>query len=80
MTPLLIEIQQERQAGGDAARAAKYVLGHHEAEAAHVWRGAAKTWRKIELSRSGVTRAAHREIRLALGGCAICGVVTHLQG
>jgi hypothetical protein len=51
MTPLLIEIQQERQAGGDAARAAKYVLGHHEAEAAHVWRGAAKTWRKIELSR-----------------------------
>jgi inorganic triphosphatase YgiF len=50
MTPRLIEIQQERQAGSDAARAASYALGHHDAEAAHVWRRAGKAWRKLERS------------------------------
>jgi CHAD domain-containing protein len=50
MTPRLIEIQQERQAGGDAARAASYVLGYHDAETAHVWRRAGKAWRKLERS------------------------------
>jgi triphosphatase len=50
LAPRLIEIQQERQAGSDAARAANYALGHHEAEAAHVWRRAAKAWRKLERS------------------------------
>jgi len=42
--------QQERQAGNDAARAASYALGHHNAEAAHVWRRAGKAWRKLERS------------------------------
>src|SRR5262245_40491240 len=50
MTPRLIEIQQERQAGSNAARAANYALGHHEANAAHVWRRAGKAWRKLERS------------------------------
>jgi len=50
MAPRLIEIQQERQAGSDAARAASYALGHHNAEAAHVWRRAGKAWRKLERS------------------------------
>ena len=50
MTPRLVEIQQERQAGSDAARAASYAAGHHDAEAAHVWRRAGKAWRKLEHS------------------------------
>jgi CHAD domain-containing protein len=50
MTPRLMEIQQERQAGNDAARAASYALGHHNAEAAQVWRRAGKAWRKLERS------------------------------
>jgi len=50
MTPRLVEIQQERQAGSKAARAANYVAGHHDAEAAHVWRRAGKAWRKLERS------------------------------
>lgn len=50
MAPRLIEIQQERQAGSDAARAASYAVGHHGAEAAHVWRRAGKAWRKLECS------------------------------
>jgi triphosphatase len=50
MAPRLVEIQQERQAGSDAARAANYAIGHHEAEAAHVWRRAGKAWRKLERS------------------------------
>jgi inorganic triphosphatase YgiF len=50
MTPRLVEIQQERQAGSEAARAASYVAGHHDAEAAHVWRRAGKVWRKLERS------------------------------
>jgi CHAD domain-containing protein len=50
MAPRLVEIQQERQAGSNAARAASYALGHHDAEAAHVWRRASKAWRKLERS------------------------------
>src|SRR5262245_15968405 len=50
LAPRLIEIQQEHQAGSDAARAASYALGHHDAEAAHVWRRAGKAWRKLERS------------------------------
>src|SRR5262245_743421 len=50
MTPRLIGIQQERQAASDAARAANYALGHHDAEAAHIWRRASKAWRKLERS------------------------------
>jgi CHAD domain-containing protein len=50
MAPRLIDIQQERQAGSDAARAANYALGHHDAEAAHVWRRAGKAWRQLERS------------------------------
>jgi CHAD domain-containing protein len=45
MAPRLIEIQRERQAGSDAARAASYAVGHHEAEVAHVWRWAGKACR-----------------------------------
>jgi len=50
MAPRLIEIQRERQAGSDAARAASYTVGHHDAEAAHIWRRAGKAWRKLERS------------------------------
>jgi triphosphatase len=50
MAPRLIEIQRERQAGSDAARAANYAVGHHDAEARHVWRQAGKAWRKLERS------------------------------
>jgi len=46
----LIEIQRERQAGSDAARAASYAVGHHDAEAGHVWCQAGKAWRKLECS------------------------------
>jgi inorganic triphosphatase YgiF len=48
MASRLVEIQQQRQAGSDAARAAGHALGHHNAEAAHVWRRAGKAWRKLE--------------------------------
>jgi inorganic triphosphatase YgiF len=50
MTPRLVEIQQERQAGSDAARAASYAAGHHDAEAAYVWSRASKAWRRLERS------------------------------
>src|SRR5215468_583730 len=50
LAPRLIEIQRERQAGSDAARAASYTVGHHDAEAAHIWRRAGKAWRKLECS------------------------------
>jgi triphosphatase len=50
MTARLIEIQQQRQVGSGAARAASYAAGHHDAEAAHVWRRASKAWRKLERS------------------------------
>jgi len=50
MAPRLTEIQREQQAGSDAARAASYAIGHHDAEARHVWRRAGKAWRKLERS------------------------------
>ena len=48
MTQHLVEIQQEYHAGGGAAHAASYALGHHDAEAAHVWRRAGRAWRKLK--------------------------------
>jgi inorganic triphosphatase YgiF len=50
MTPRLIEIQQDRQTGSNAARAAGYTVGYHDAEAVHVWHRAGKAWRKLERS------------------------------
>jgi len=50
MAPRLVEVQQERQAGINAARAASYALGRHNAEAAHVWRGAGKLWKELRRS------------------------------
>ena len=50
MTPCLAEIQRERQVGSEAAHAASYAAGHHDAEAAHVWHRAGKAWRKLERS------------------------------
>jgi hypothetical protein len=42
MAPRLFEVQYERQAALNAARAASYTVGRHETETAHVWRGASK--------------------------------------
>jgi triphosphatase len=50
MAPTLIEVQKQRDAGIDAARAAAYTIGRHEAEAAHVWREAPKAWKDLEHS------------------------------
>jgi CHAD domain-containing protein len=50
MASRLGEVQHKHQAGVNAARAASYALGRHEAEATHVWRDAGKFWK--ELSRS----------------------------
>ena len=50
MAPRLIEVQKQRNAGIDAARAAAYTIGRHEAEAAHVWREAPKAWKDLERS------------------------------
>jgi CHAD domain-containing protein len=50
LAPRLIQIQRERQAGSDAARAASYAVGHHDAEAVHVWARAGEAWRKLERS------------------------------
>jgi inorganic triphosphatase YgiF len=50
MARRLIEVQHEQQAGVNAARAASYALGRHEAEAAHVWRGAGKLWKELRRS------------------------------
>jgi triphosphatase len=51
MAPRLIEVQKEQNAGVDAARAASYAVGHHEAEAAHVWRAAGDAWRELTRTR-----------------------------
>ena len=48
--PRLIEVQKQREAGIDAARAAAYTIGRHEAEAAHVWREAPKAWKDLKRS------------------------------
>jgi hypothetical protein len=50
MAPRLLEVQHERQAALNAARAASYTVGRHEADAAHVWRGAGKLWKKLKAS------------------------------
>jgi inorganic triphosphatase YgiF len=50
MASKLSEIQKERQAGEDAARAAGYTAGRHEAEAKHVWCRAGKTWKDLKRS------------------------------
>jgi CHAD domain-containing protein len=47
MAPRLVEVQHERRAGVNAARAASYTVGRHEAEAVHVWRSAAKLWKEL---------------------------------
>jgi hypothetical protein len=47
MASRLIEVQERRDAGIDAARAVAYTIGRHEAEAAHVWHKPprlGKTW------------------------------------
>jgi CHAD domain-containing protein len=51
MAPQLLEVQQQQHAGIGAVRAASYALGRHEAEAAHVWRGADKLWKELRRSR-----------------------------
>ena len=50
MAPRLIEVQKQRNARIDAARAAAYTIGRHEAEAAHVWREAPKAWKDLQRS------------------------------
>jgi CHAD domain-containing protein len=50
MAPRLIDVQKQRDASIDAARAAAYTIGRHEAEAAHVWREAPKAWKDLERS------------------------------
>ena len=50
MAPRLVEVQHDRQAGVNAARAASYTVGRHEAEAVHVWRGAGKLWKELTSS------------------------------
>jgi len=47
MAAKLIEIGTQPAPSGDAARAASYILGRHEAEAEHVWRGALPAWRAL---------------------------------
>lgn len=47
MASRLIEVEKERQLGTDAARAAAYIVGRHDADAAHAWRGAGKAWKKL---------------------------------
>jgi hypothetical protein len=37
--------------GIDAAQAASYAVGHHEALAAHVWRSAGEAWSGLERAR-----------------------------
>jgi CHAD domain-containing protein len=50
MAPRLIEVQKQRDACIDAARAAAYTIGRHEGEAAHVWRESPKAWKELERS------------------------------
>jgi triphosphatase len=48
MSPRLIEVQQRGSRGIDTARVAGYIVGYHEAQAAHMWRRADKAWQKLE--------------------------------
>ena len=50
MAPMLIEVQKRRDAGSDAARAAAYTVGRHEAEAAHIWHQAPEAWKDLKRS------------------------------
>jgi len=47
MAPRLLEVHHERQVGVNAARAASYTVGRHEAEAVHVWRGVGTLWKEL---------------------------------
>ena len=51
MAPKLVELQKQSNAGIDAARAASYTVGHHEARAAHVWNGAGDAWNDLKRAR-----------------------------
>jgi triphosphatase len=50
MAPRLVDVQKKRESSIDAARAASYTVGRHEAECAHVWRGAGKAWKQLKRS------------------------------
>jgi triphosphatase len=46
-----LEVVRERQHGDmEAAKAAAYITGRHEAEARHVWHGAGKAWKALAAS------------------------------
>src|SRR5262245_367511 len=47
MAARLLEIGRQAPANGDVTSAASYILGRHEAEAEHVWRGALPAWRAL---------------------------------
>ena len=47
MAPRLLEVHHERQVGVNAARAASYTVGRHEAEAVHVWRVVGTLWKEL---------------------------------
>jgi triphosphatase len=51
MAPKLVELQKQSNGGIDAAQAASYAVGHHEAQAAHVWRSAGEAWSGLERAR-----------------------------
>jgi inorganic triphosphatase YgiF len=46
--PRLQQIARQRTADCDAAGAAGYIVGRHEAQAAHEWKKAGKAWRRLE--------------------------------
>ena len=48
MAPKLIELQRQSNASIDAVRAASYAVGHHEAQAAYVWRRAGEAWKELK--------------------------------
>src|SRR5262249_58572142 len=51
MASKLVELQQQSEGGIDGARAASYAVGHHEAQAAHVWRSAGEAWNDLKHAR-----------------------------
>jgi hypothetical protein len=51
MAPKLVEVQKQSNGGIDAARAASYAVGHHEAQAAHLWRNAGEAWDGLKHTR-----------------------------
>jgi triphosphatase len=48
MAPSLIEINRQGDNNVDAAGAASYILGRHEAEAVHVWHNAVPAWKDLQ--------------------------------